>query len=45
MNVDSLTIGLVAFISGIGTECAKEVFITIRKYREKMIDRTKPGNK
>lgn len=35
LNIDAITVGLVAFIAGIGQECAKELFIFIRKYRDK----------
>lgn len=35
LNIDAVTVGLVAFIAGIGQECAKELFIYIRKYKDK----------
>ncbi len=35
LNIDAVTVGLVAFIAGIGQECAKELFIWIRRYRDK----------
>jgi hypothetical protein len=35
LNIDAVTVGLVAFIAGIGQECAKELFTWFRHYREK----------
>ena len=35
LNIEAVTVGLVAFIAGIGQECAKELFIWIRHYKNK----------
>jgi TRAP-type uncharacterized transport system fused permease subunit len=45
LNIDAITVGLVALIAGIGQECSKEIFIYIRKYRDRAQSFLKNGEK